>query len=394
MRTKTFILQMDVKDPDKKSGYRTIKKTLGRYGDEITLEQARELIRGHVDRETGEAVLGERIKIKMGDAAVSTGDTVTLGELVTQYFTETKRRDGKERRLSSTIAYRHLIERHYGDWLPVTLKEINTFTPDVVIAKYQQIALKTPMSARNSSIVLSSAINYGLAKFPGTLKINPLQILTSRYVNIVGPIKSREECLIFDAGKRRNDFKTFCDGIQSMAEVRRDLALLTLYTGMRRAEASTLTWSCIDFERKALLIQDTKNRQPLNIPLNRQAMVILDRRKKLANNEPWVFPAVVTVTRSRGFTSINPVDLKAATGLEWITIHALRRTFITVGRKLKRYEDTDKLTNHIDSSMAGKHYDQTSIEDIRETCQMIGNELERLMVAESAKVIPITRKAA
>ena len=61
MNTKTFLLQMDVKDSTKKSGYRTIKKTLGRYGDDITLEQVREMIRGHVDKETGEAVLGERI---------------------------------------------------------------------------------------------------------------------------------------------------------------------------------------------------------------------------------------------------------------------------------------------------------------------------------------------
>jgi hypothetical protein len=78
-----------------------------------------------------------------------------------------------------------------------------------------------------------------------------------------------------------------------------------------------------------------------------------------------------------------------------LTIHALRRTFITVGRKLKRYEDTDALTNHVDGSMAGKHYDETSIEDLRETVNMIGNEIERRLLDEKAKVIDIsTRKAA
>ena len=73
-----------------------------------------------------------------------------------------------------------------------------------------------------------------------------------------------------------------------------------------------------------------------------------------------------------------------------MTVHGLRRTFITVVRKLKRYEDTDRLTNHVDGSMAGKHYDQTSVEDLRETCQMIGNEIERRMLAETAKIIDIS----
>jgi len=45
--------------------------------------------------------------------------------------------------------------------------------------------------------------------------------------------------------------------------------------------------------------------------------------------------------------------------------------------------------------MAGKHYDETSIEDLRETCQMIGNEIERRMLAQTAKVIDIgTARAA
>lgn len=73
-----------------------------------------------------------------------------------------------------------------------------------------------------------------------------------------------------------------------------------------------------------------------------------------------------------------------------MTIHGLRRTFITQGRKLKRYEDTDRLTNHVDGSMAGKHYDETDLEDLRETANMIGNEIERRMLAETAKVINIS----
>jgi len=180
--TKTFVLQMDVKDTTKPKGYRTIKKTLGRYGDDITLEQARVMVRGGVDKETGEAVLGERIKIKMGDTiTTATGDTVTLGELVTAYFKETKRKDGKDRKADSEAQYRRLIERHYAEWLTLPLKEVNSLTPDVIMGKFQQLATKGPLTARNGVVMLSAVLNYGLAKYPGALTSNPMKILTNRW---------------------------------------------------------------------------------------------------------------------------------------------------------------------------------------------------------------------
>ncbi len=316
MTVKTFRLQLDIKDSTKPKGYRTIKKTLGRYGEDITLEQAKEMIRGYVDKETGEAVLGERIKIKMGDT-VSAGDDVTLGELISAYFRETTRRDGKPRRESSAITYKSNIERHYAGWVPMTLKEVNSLTPDIVLDKFQQI--KGAMAARNSSLMLSAVLNYGLAKYPGTLKSNPLSILTNRHVNVVQKIKARHECLIYNAVKKRNDFKVFYNSIQVMVEVRRDLLLFTLYTGMRKTEASTLKWEHIDVEHKELHIKDTKNRFDLHIPLGSQAMAIIERRKRQAPEYiEWVFPA--TVMSKTGYTSARSVEIKQITGLD-MTVH-------------------------------------------------------------------------
>ena len=396
MNVKTFLLQMDVKDTSKAKGYKTIKKTLGRYGDEIALEQAREMIRGHVDKETGEAVMGERIKIKMGDTA-GMGDGVTLGELVTAYFKETKRRDGKDRKADSAAYYKNLIERHYAGWMGLSLKEVDSLAPDTVMDKFQQIAARGPLIARNGVVMLSAVLNYGLAKYPGTLKTNPMAILTSRHVNIMPKIEPRHDSLIYDTERKRNDFQAFYQGLQSEPEVRRDLFLFTLFTGMRKQESATLQWEQIDLEHRELFVKDTKNRQDLHIPLNRQAMTILYRRKEQsAANVTWVFPALITrKADTEGHTNMMAAHLRNITGLK-ITVHGLRRTFITLGRKLKRYEDTDRLTNHVDGSVSGKHYDETNIEDLRETCQMIGNEIERRMLAETAKVIDIgtARKAA
>jgi integrase len=391
-KTKTFRLQLDVKDTTKPKGFRTIKKTLGRYGADITLEQARNMVTGYVNSE-GQAVLGERIKIKIGDSATNAGAEVTLQELVQSYFRETKRRDGKERRESSAKAYQELIERHYAGWMSLPLMEVNSLTPDIVVDKFQQIAIAGAMTARNSSIMLSAVLNYGLAKYPGTLKSNPLAILTSRHVNVMKKIKPRHECLIFDAKKKRNDFPIFFKGLETLTEIRRDLILFTLYTGMRHNESATLQWDCINMEYGELHIEDTKNRLDLHIPLNRQAMTILENRKaKRPEGCIWVFPAIISSNKS-GHATMRADNLKRVTRLD-LTIHALRRTFITTGRKLKRREDTDALTNHVDSSMSGQHYDETDIEDLRETAQMIGNEIERLMKDEiMAKVIALPNRA-
>jgi integrase len=383
-RTKTFRLQMDVKDATKSKGYRTVKKTLGRYGD-ITLEQARAMLRGYVDQD-GQAVIGERVKLKIEATSGPTGEDKNLQELVTEFYTQTRRKDGKERREKSALKYQKDIQRHYTGWLELTLKEVGNLPPETVIEKYQQIAQSGPMAARLTTAVLSAVLNYGVAKYPKALRWNPLAVLKSRHVNIMEKIKPRHECLTYDAKKQRNDFKPFYDGLLKMSEIRQNLFLLTLYTGLRNLEAASLRWDQVDLKHAELKISDTKNRYDLHVPLNKQAMAILKHRKNKAEEDAvYIFPAEGPNSKT-GHAFMHPSLLRTATGLD-ITVHGLRRTFTTIGRKLKRYEDTSRLTNHIDSSIEGKHYDETDVEDLRETCQMIGDTMERFMLESDSNVI-------
>ncbi|MDA8428212.1 MAG: hypothetical protein M0T70_03050 [Geobacteraceae bacterium] len=46
----------------------------------------------------------------------------------------------------------------------------------------------------------------------------------------------------------------------------------------------------------------------------------------------------MSTLRNRKFSSLS------------LTVHGLRRTFITTARRLKIFEDADRLTNHVDSS--------------------------------------------
>lgn len=88
-----------------------------------------------------------------------------------------------------------------------------------------------------------------------------------------------------------------------------------------------------------------------------------------------------------GHVRLMAAELKAKTGLN-ITVHGLRRTFITTARRLKIFEDADRLTNHIDASVSGRHYDGTGVDDLRQSLKRIADEIERLMTeGVGAKVI-------
>lgn len=395
VKAKTFRLQIDVKDPDNPGKYKTVKKTLGRYGTELTLEQAKDKIRGYVDKETGQAVVGERLMLKTvvteePEAEVPAGTTMTLQELVFTYYRLTKRRDGKERKAGTAAQYTTLVERHYAGWLNMFLPDVAAIAQDTVLEKYRDNETEFgKATARNSASVLSNILNYGKATYPGALTANPLSILSNPHVCIRQARQARHDCLVYDPAKKRNDFLVFYTGLQRFSEIGRDGYLFALYTGMRRAEVEGLQWSNLDLEHGELLLKDTKNRRDLHIPLNRQAMRILKKRRA-ATDGVFVFPQARAGGKNRtGHIQLNAMMLKTYTGLE-ISTHGLRRTFITIGRKLKRFEDTDRLTNHVDSSMSGRHYDETDLNDLRETSQMIGAEIERRLLETKAKVIFLT----
>lgn len=390
-RSKTFRVQIDIPDTSRKKGYRTVKKTLGRYGD-ITLEQVKAMMSGYVD-ENGRAVSGEKTRLKMEKTLGPTGEGITLSELVVEFYTQTRRRDGKERKETSSKKYQADIQRHFNSWLNLSLKQIDRLTPEIVMDRYQQISQAGPMAARLATTALSSVLNYGVAKYPNALQRNPLAVLKSRHVNVMEKIRARHESLVCDPSKQRNDFAVFYVAVSKLPEAQRDLHLFALYTGLRNMEASSLRWENVDLKHSELRLSDTKNRQDLHVPLSKQAAAILAARQEQAS-EGAVFVFEATGTRNKtGFISLHSSYLKKVTGLD-ITIHGLRRTFITIGRKLKRHDDTSRLTNHIDSTVEGRHYDETTAEDLRETAQLIGNTIERYLLDSKAIIIPFDRQQA
>jgi integrase len=106
----------------------------------------------------------------------------------------------------------------------------------------------------------------------------------------------------------------------------RDFFLMCLYTGARCGNVLSMKWEDIDFSINEWRIPDTKNGEPVRIPLIEEALEILrDRSWIKESSMPWVFPG-------HG-KSGHLEEPKAAwkrildrAGLKNLRIHDLRRT--------------------------------------------------------------------
>ena len=113
----------------------------------------------------------------------------------------------------------------------------------------------------------------------------------------------------------------------------RDFFKVLLLTGVRKTNALTMRWDQINFKEKIWRIPETKNGEPLTIPLNDHVITLLKERRGnplkdsfKENLCPWVFPG-------EGKTGHLNDPKKAWTrllkrsGIKDLRMHDLRRTF-------------------------------------------------------------------
>jgi integrase len=95
---------------------------------------------------------------------------------------------------------------------------------------------------------------------------------------------------------------------------------------VRRSEGFQLKWSDIDLRNKSFIIQDTKNHNPLSLPMGDFLYKMFKERKKTSKSE-WVFPGTGKtkhMVEPKGALK----EIKEATGIKF-SFHDLRRLFIT-----------------------------------------------------------------
>lgn len=158
--------------------------------------------------------------------------------------------------------------------------------------------------------------------------------------------------------------------------------MLCLLTGARQGEIRTLRWREVDFERRLLLLEDSKTgRKP--IFLSQPAIQVLRALPRVAGNE------YVIIGRNEGqpYDSLSRAwaKVRAFAGLDDVRLHDLRHTFASVGaaESLSLPMIGRLLGHNVPATTA--RYAHLAADPIHEANERIGQRIAGLIGAASEK---------
>lgn len=301
-RSKTFVAQKDIRG-------RTVRSSIGRFGH-FTADEARKIAKDRLYH------MAQGINPN-DDGKQAVQSAITLGVVLESYITM-----NHSLKPSTRKAYRHALHRYMGDWLPMLMTDIDK---RMIGARHARIATEHSAYAANAAMrVLRALFNYAHATFD-VCPANPVQYLTK--------IKAW-----FKEKRRRtyispSDLPAWWQAVRGLEnDTYRDFLLLLLFTGLRRGEAASLRWANINFKDRYFTITDTKNGDPLDLPLGQFLLDMLTARQQHHGSQEFVFPGPGT-----GGHLAEPkkgvLKVIQKSGVDF-TCHDLRRTFITIAESL------------------------------------------------------------
>lgn len=201
-------------------------------------------------------------------------------------------------------------KRHLSSW---SKRKLSNITRNDIQKLHQEIGREKGQYTANRllallSIVFNKAREFGLWEKP-----NP----------VTGIKKFREQSR--ERFLQADELPKFFEALAAETnDTIRDYILLSLLTGARRSNVQAMQWEQINFVQAEWRIPDTKNGTPQTIPLNEEAMMILQQRKAQSESM-YVFPsngkAGHLMEPKKGWQRI----LDKA-GIADLRIHDLRRT--------------------------------------------------------------------
>lgn len=346
--SKSFIVETRINNKVKRI-------TLGRYG-KLTVEQARR----EAMKILGMVATG---KDPAAEKKAKRAKKVTLQEAFDDYLLA--RKD-----LSPTTIkdYTRSIDGAFVDWQNKAMLDI---TKDMVEQRHRDLGKRSHARANNSLRLLRALFNHAKAKYEDA-KGNP--------VILFNPVDRISETRAWYKIERRitlirpHQLSDWYQGtLQLSAETTRDYLHLLLFTGLRRSEASRLSWDRVDLVGKTLTIKETKNHEVHTLPLSDFLFDLLSRRYEDRSND-YVFPS----SSVHGYLKEPKTAIKKVVELSNVsfTLHDLRRTFITIAESLDIPAYALKqLLNHKDPNDVTAGYIVIDIERLRSPMQKISDYL-------------------
>ncbi len=268
--------------------------------------------------------------------------------------------------------YNRAMKKTFKDW---QTKPVNSITKDMVMRKFRKVSSESgPALANLEFRFLRALMNFAMGQYENS-KGKPLVS--------VNPVSRLSETKAWHRIKRRqtiidkSDLPKWFKGIRSLRnEDFRDYLTLLLLTGVRRSEGFQLRWSDIDLRNKAFIIQDTKNHNPLSLPMGSFLYKMFKERKRTSKSE-WVFPGT-----GRTKHMVDPKgalkEIKETTGIKF-SFHDLRRLFITTTDSLDISTYSMKaLVNHSLNGDVTGGYIVSDPQRLKEPMQRIETHLLKL----------------
>ena len=383
--------------------------TIGTYGA-WTVDDARR--RAEELRHQFEDGIDPR-QVKKQEAA----QQVTLGTVATQYLSRPEKL-----KPTSEAWTRYYVEKVFADWKDKPIASITRAMVRERHAKLVEVGYKglkgksgdkeakgSPATANAAMVVLRILISfasdeYRLADGTPVITTNPVDAMkrhwapsgdrTGRYID------KRKVGEVWNA---LHDARAKPVPDDSLAGI--DLAIMLLLTGARRGEIAALTWDRVNIDHTEpsnswFHLPDPKSGREVYLPLSKQAVAILESRKRVKGN-PHVFP-------SRGKLGHigdprAPFELISVVAGLHLSAHDLRRTFTNIAMReclIEKFR-TDLLTCHVPShaDTTARHYlDLKKLDWLHPETQRISDWIEaaaRVAAAKasSANVVALFQRA-
>ncbi|MQB43036.1 integrase family protein [Rhizobium sp. ICMP 5592] len=364
--------------------------TLGPYGV-LTEDQAR--------KKAQKALQDMREGIDPRDAKkADEAAAVTLRTVATEY----KNRPGKLKESS-----KEAIERHVVTTLAIWKdKPIVAITEDACRQQYRKMldgGLRgkrkdgSPGQANQAFSVLRALINYAGRRYrradgsPLILR-NPVDGLKDDWVELQPKTSMIPMGKVGAVWAALQQWRTEAYTRDSLAGI--DIVTLLLLTGCRWEEMASMRWEQVHLEEDAarcwMHLPDTKNKNPVWLPLSSQAVELLKTRQRVERS-PFVFTTWSKAGYIRSARELMEKVSKVAG--ERVTPHDLRRTYITVAVSecsIDLYR-AELLTNHVPKGVTARHYLETSrLQYLHPEAQCIGDWIEvQAVKASGANVVQL-----
>jgi integrase len=346
------------------------RSTLGKY-PQLTPEQARELAQDTLYR------LAKGVDV----SASKNTKSITM-ELCFADFLNI--RSLKDRTIRD---YQTAMNKHFSDWKK---KKVVSITRDMVSRRHKKLGDSAGHAQANLAMrFLRALLNFASGQYDDgegnkLIKENPVSRLseTKQWFRV-----ARRQTII-----KSHQLPAWYQAVQNISSSTvRDYLLLILLTGLRREEGFRLGWRDVDLKGKTFVVADTKNKNPLQLPMGIYVYQLLKSRRDQNDGSEFVFSGSGKsghlVEPKRQVAKV--IDESGAP----FCLHDLRRVFITTAESLdiSSYA-VHSLVNHSTGNDVTSGYIISDPERLRKPMQRIETHLLGLCQLESAKIVAFPKQ--